>query len=164
MTTSFAKHLSALSQYAHLKDAASNQRRNERLKKINKAALINSPLLIQYVHVLLFLKAYPSNAYEYALAEKELVRITGFLRSKKEKAQHWLQNTGLPHGTIITQFSHDSIRWLLDHPQCKIDIHSFADGKIKLHEVLNMTLPLTEKHIASTGMEHQELMNKQCII
>ncbi len=159
MRKNFRKQLYTLAECAYHMDEESMASKLNCLQKIIKTPLPKSSILIQYFETLLFLQAYPSNPSELALVYKEMQRLTSFLKKNQKEFSVWLQNTGLPYCVIVTQFSHDAVRWLLTHPDCKTEIDSFGDVKTNLCEMLNITLPSTEKHIAETGMVPEELMD-----
>ncbi len=159
MKKSFSKQLNALAAHAHQKDGDSNALKYVCLLEIAGMPLPKSSFLITYFEALLYLLAYPSSPVEHALVEKEIRRIKSFLRREQNNLSKLLQNTGLPYGTILTHFSHDTSRWLLSHADLKTEIDSFAETKINLSELLFMTLPTTEKHIAESGLESHEIMD-----
>lgn len=159
MRISFTKKVGKLAVIAHLRDAASNIERQNLLKDIIRSELPANESLIMYFDTLIFLLAYPATPDELQLTEKALRQITGFLSKRRKQPFEWLQNSGLPYSVTITQFSHDTVRWLMDHPDCKVEIDSFAESKASLYEILQITLPNTEKHIAAIGLDNDALMD-----
>ncbi len=112
-----------------------------------------------YVETLLFISAYPSDRIQHSLAQKELKRIAAFLKRIKKPTPKIFYNSGLPFTPTITRFSHDGVKWLLSHPQCKTSLNAFVESSLELNDVLKVTLPSLEKSETSMGFGNFELMD-----
>lgn len=163
MTISFRNQVKALQDCLNSFDPASNATRSTCLKNL---ATLPFPIhhdLIQYFDALLFILAYPADEAQRSLAEKEMQRISTFLKSKV-KAQHTsLVNSGLPFTPTITRFSHDKVRWLLAHPHCRITLNDFVNPSHTLNDVLKLTLPSIEHSETTAGLENIDLMDSLLI-
>ncbi len=115
--------------------------------------------LITYFETLLFIIAYPADASQLFLAEKELLRITMFLKINRKNQNKLFDNSGMPFTPIITRFSHDGVRWLLAHPYCNVTFNSFESPTLQLNEVLRLTLTSLEKSETTAGLSTMDLMD-----
>lgn len=116
--------------------------------------------LIAYHEALLFTCAFPASKTIHTLAEKELKRITAFLKTKKTKPA--LINSGLPFTTYYSCFSHDGTRWLLSQQGpggCSVRLHSFKDASLELNDVLKLTLPAAERSETTAALPNNKLMD-----
>ena len=122
-------------------------------------ALAATKDLITYTETLLFISAYPCEALQYSLAQKELKRIAAFLKRNKNTTANSFHNSGMPFTPTITRFSHDGVRWLLSNPQCKTSLNAFIEPSLALNDVLKLTLPSLEKSETTVGLSNFELMD-----
>ncbi|MBK9982679.1 MAG: hypothetical protein IPP15_09700 [Saprospiraceae bacterium] len=129
------------------------------LKDLSKMILPVNKELITYFETLLFIIAYPSDATQLFLAEKELLRITKILQANRKSQSKLFDNSGMPFTSTITRFSHDGVRWLLAHPHCNVTFNSFESPTLQLNEVLRMTLTSLEKSETTAGLSNQSLMD-----
>jgi hypothetical protein len=159
MKYSFAEQHKALTALAFQKNPESNSHRHAILKDIANTSFPKTSIISQYFEILLYLLAYPTSKAEFSLVKKEIQRLARHINANKDEFNDWLQNTGLPTGTVTTQFSHDSVRWLLSHSDYKVAIDSFDEHNLQLSNAFNMTLPSIEKHIPAAGLGINELMD-----
>ena len=103
--------------------------------------------------------AYPADEAQQSLAEKEMQRISTFLKSSVKDRHKQLVNSGLPFTHTITRFSHDKVRWLLAHPHCKTTLEDFVDPSHSLNDVLTLTLPTLERSETTAGRDNLDLMD-----
>ena len=90
--------------------------------------------LINYFETLLFIVAYPSEKKELFLAEKELLRITRMLKSSRKSQSKLFNNSGMPFTPMVIRFSHDGVRWLLNHPDISTTLNSFENPSLHLND------------------------------
>lgn len=115
--------------------------------------------LITYFEILLFIIAYPADSKQLFLAEKELMRISRYLKTNRKSQSKLFENSGMPFTSTVTRFSHDGVRWLLAHPHCNTDLNSFETPILQLNEVLRLTLTSVEKSETTAGLGNIALMN-----
>jgi len=120
--------------------------------------LVNKDL-VTYFETLLFIIAYPSDVRQLFLAEKELLRITRFLKASRNRQNRLLDNSGMPFTHTVTRFSHDGVRWLLTNRHCTTTLNSFEDPSLQLNDVLRLTLTSLEKSETTAGLSNMDLMD-----
>lgn len=127
------------------------------------AALRENASLIAHHDRLLFERAYPVDARALALTERELRRISSFLRARhagKRSARTVKDGMeGLPFISTVSRYSHDCVRWLLAHPDCHVDLEAFADATLDLNAVLRLTLPRAERSETNAELSNDELLD-----
>jgi hypothetical protein len=141
-------------------DATSIEARNAYLLDLTQTNLVQGKDLIVYYETLLFLLSYPVNKSQLDTAEKEMTRITKFLKNSKNTPSKFFENSGLPFIHTFTRFSHDCVRWLLSHPQCLVKLDSFGEPSLQLNDVLRLTLTSLEKSETTAGCSNEELMHQ----
>lgn len=159
MKITFRNQVSSLKDCMNSFDPASHETKINCLKNLRTLPLAINQDLLLYFDTLLFLTAYPGNAAQLLLVEKELLRISRFLQHAEIKRPELLNNTGLPYTKTITRFSHDKVRWLLHHPQCNTTLEDFVDPAHTLNDVLTLTLPTIERAETTAGLENLDLMD-----
>lgn len=159
MKITFRNQVSALKDCMNSFDPANHKTKINCLKNLRALPLAINQDLLQYFDTLLFLIAYPGDGAQLTLAEKELLRISRFLQRAETKSPALLNNTGLPYTKTVTRFSHDKVRWLLHHPQCKTTLEDFVDPAHTLNDVLTLTLPTIERAETTAGLENLDLMD-----
>lgn len=159
MRISFRNQVNALQNCLNSFDPVSNAARYAYLKNISSLPISTNQELIHYYEALLFVLAYPSDEAQRSLAEREMKRISSFLKSTVKVRHQTLVNSGLPFTQTITRFSHDKVRWLLTHPHCKTTLHDFVDPSHSLNDVLILTLPTIERSETTAGRENLDLMD-----
>lgn len=132
--------------------------KNQLLKSLQEHVLPEKKVLLSYCDTLLFICSHPQNAEQLQLAEKELKRITSFLKPKNRSQQPGYQNSGLPYSTIFTRFSHDCLAWLLSNDVFLVTIDSYSKEEDKLANVLKLTLPALERERTAVGYTSEELL------
>ncbi|MCC6369615.1 MAG: hypothetical protein IT236_01280 [Bacteroidia bacterium] len=141
---------------------------DEESKAIKKTCLLLSSKntlkpgkwLLAYYDLLLFLLAHPQDEQTSALVEKELVRISNFLKQKKYSYHALHHNSSLPYSKIVTHFSHDLISSLLQNNSYQLDIDAFEDGGADLSDVLKLCLPSAERELTTYGFNRDELFEE----
>jgi len=159
MRNSFRHLVSILKAGANRFDTKSIEAKHQYLMILSKTALLHNLDLISYFEALLFLIAYPADEKQLALAEKELLRITVFLKKYRNKVSKLPDHSGMPFTKTTTRFSHDGVRWLLSHPHCTTELHSFEYPLLSLNEVLGLTLPSLERSVTTMGLNNLELLD-----
>lgn len=159
MKTSFNSLFKKLSSIANQFDDTSNQAKSVYLKTLSKTSLPKNKTLIEYYDLLIFLCSHPANAQLLGLSEKELKRISTFLKQKNEGTKFIYQGSGLPHSDILTRFSHDLIVWMLEQKNYQITLDSYLENEENLNDILKLTLPALERERTSAGLNNQELLD-----
>ena len=158
MRISFRRQLNTLRVYAHQFDTTGHTTKLTCLRALSSMPLKANQELVMYFETLLFVSAYPSDTIQLSLAQKELRRISAFLKRSGRQVPKQFFNTGMPFTPMISRYSHDGVRWLLYHPDVKVTLDAFADPSLQLNDVLKHTLPSLEKSETSAGMSNTELM------
>lgn len=117
------------------------------------------PSLVRYHECLLYLLAHPSDAALLRAVEGELSRLARFLQQRRGHHGKVLVDQGLPWVDMVTSYSHDCTRWLLEHPHCRQSIDSFdADAPADLNAILKVTLPTIEHSETTAGLDNDALL------
>lgn len=159
MRNSFKSLLHTLKENANRFDPLSLETKFQCLKELSKMTLPVSKDLITYFETLLFITAYPADIKQLLFAEKELMRITRYLKVNRKSQSKLFDNSGMPFTSTITRFSHDGVRWLLAHPHCNVTLNSFESPTLQLNEVLRLTLTSLEKSETTAGHSNQGLLD-----
>ncbi len=159
MRITFRNQLATLKKLLTCFDAASKAQKISCLKNFHGLPLVLNKDLIIYLDTLLFVIAYPDHPASYALAEKEIRRVSRFLQMTDLKKHPYLVNSGMPFTKTKTRFTHDAIRWLMTHPDCRVTLDSFKDASLLLNDVLKITLPTLERSETTAGSSNTELMD-----
>jgi len=138
-------------------DAASNASKLTALQQLSKLELPTSRALVHYADLLQFLQAFPPDRQTLKAAEHELSRATRSLSRSADRSNKALVNSGLPHTTYVSKFSHDLCSWLLQDDGCRIQIDHFEDAEFDLNKVLAITLPSLERSETTAGVGNMEL-------
>ena len=96
MRISFRNQVNALQNCLNSFDADSNASRYACLKNLSSLPFTIHQDLIHYYEALLFVLAYPADEAQQSLAEKEMQRISSFLKSSVKGRHKQLVNSGLP--------------------------------------------------------------------
>lgn len=91
------------------------------------------------------------------LAEKELKRLTLHFRKSKNGQNPLFEDTGLPHTKMITRYSHDLTRWMIQS-NWKMQLDSYEEGGTELNEILKATLPSLLREETTAGLPNIELL------
>ena len=125
------------------------------------SALRENASLIAHHDRLLFERAYPTDARALGLTERELRRISSFLRTRHgtKRSNHAAidGSEGLPFISAVSRYSHDCVRWLLAHPHCTVALEEFAEPTLDLNAVLRLTLPRAERSETNAELTNDEL-------
>ncbi len=159
MKSSFIGLVKDLRSLSNQFDHVSDQNKKLHLKELSRQPLPEKQTLIEYVDLLMFLIAHPSNEILLSLAEKELSRVTSFLKKMSSQKRISFFNSGLPFAEISTQFSHDFSCWLMQQKDCTVSFEAWNEGTTPLIEVLKLTLPSVELEYTSTGSANEELLD-----
>jgi len=116
--------------------------------------------LMEYADVLLFVLAYAPNGGLVQQAEKELKRISNFLKKATVREKQKLENSGLPFTPITTRFSHECCEWLQDHQEVNLEIYHFDEASKSLSEILKFTLPPFERDLAVVDPSDDDLLRE----
>ncbi len=159
MSKKFSNALNALKLASVRFDELSGTQKAGLLNTLSATPLPTGKLLAVYHNLLLFLCAYPENEPLRVQAEKELKRVTAFLKKAKEHQRAELENTGLPFTNILTRFSPDFLHWLVQHKDLDVVFDSFYNSTLTLNEVLNITLPTLLKAETTAGRSNEDLLS-----
>lgn len=125
-----------------------------------RTTLRDSPALPRYHDCLLYLLAHPSDAALLRAVQAELARVARTLRQRRGRHSPALSDQGLPWVDTVTTFSHDTTRWLLDHPHCRQSIDSFdAESATDLNAILKSTLNSIEHSETTAGLDNIALLD-----
>ena len=158
MAAGTSKLIRELKQVVHLFDEQSRLRKASLLKKLATAPLPGGKDLLEYHDLLLFLFAYPDSAGSRKLVAVSLNRVVAFAKKNKKNAKLLIENEGLPYAPVVTRFSPDFMKWLLQHKDIKVEFDSFYDPALTLNEVLNITLPTLFKAETTAGLSNEDLL------
>lgn len=159
MQSSFNTLFKKLNRIANSFDELNNVLKKELLLKLSNLNLPKSKTLVDYAELLMFLKAYPANKILLQLTDKELLRVSNFLKLHKEGEKKNYIGSGLPYTIIHTRFSHDLLEWILQKKELNVVLDSFADERLDLNDVLKLTLPALERERTSSGFNKLELIS-----
>lgn len=140
-------------------DSNSQSEKHELLSVISKSNLPLKHKLIQYYDLLLFLSVYADSASLLSLVEKELIRISMFLKKQNVKSKYAYVNSGMPNTLSNATYSHDTLSWLSKQEDCKLMFHSFEHKSTDLNDVLKITLPSIERSEVTRGYSNEELLD-----
>ena len=150
--------ISKFKKIAYFFDEKSSDLKQRYLDRLSTEKIRLNKSLIQYFNLLLFICAYPDNKTIRILAEKELIRISAFLKKHQHKIPELFTNSGLPFTYSNSAYTHDTVRWLLAGTNYKIKYHSYEDAKLEMNDVLTYTLPNLERVETTRGLENDELL------
>lgn len=139
-------------------DEKSTNQKHQYLLKLSKTKLQLNKSLVQYNNLLLFICAYPDNKTILLSAEKELARISAFLKKHQVKNQDLFINSGLPFTKSNSSFTHCTVDWLLKNAFYNVMFHSYEEPKMELNAVLALTLPNIERIETTRGLDNDELL------
>jgi hypothetical protein len=140
-------------------DADGHAAKRAALQRVAALPLRVSPALASYHDTLLFLAAHPSDAGLRSAVEREFKRIAALLGAQRIDLPAALENQGLPFADTVTRFSHDCVRWLLGHAQCRVSLHAFGEPRLDLNDVLRLTLPSLERGETTAGLAPGDLLD-----
>jgi hypothetical protein len=132
---------------------------NYMLDNLSGQALDNSPEFILYHDFLLFVLAHPRDKNMLATAEKELKRLALHLKNPKNSNHELFADSGLPHTKMITRYSHDLIRWMMQS-NWKMNLDSFEEDGAELNDILKATLPSLLREETTAGLSNEELLER----
>jgi len=159
MKVNFKKSISKLKSSYLLFDEEGISLKQGQLKELSQTQLILSETLLDYYEILIFLLAYPSSNVEFSLANKELIRISNFIKKNKAKCPDIFTNSGLPFTPYVSRFSHDCNQHLLTLPNISASINGYENATFTLGDALKHTLPIIEVSDASAGWTNDELLD-----
>lgn len=133
------------------------ERVNYMLQKLSMQAFDHSSEILVYHDFLLFALAHPKDKNTLTLAEKELKRLTLHFRKSKNGQNPLFEDTGLPHTKMITRYSHDLTRWMIQS-NWKMQLDSYEEGGTELNEILKATLPSLLREETTAGLPNIELL------
>lgn len=159
MRITFRNQVQIFRENANRFDPVSIETKLQCLHHLSGMSLQANQDLKTYFEILLFSIAYPSDAKQLLLAEKELHRLTQFLKPSSHSKITIFENTGMPFTDIVTRFSHSAVKWLLGHRHCSVTLDSFEEPKVPLREVLSLTLNSLEKSETTASHNNFEIMD-----
>ncbi|CAN5315220.1 hypothetical protein BH09BAC5_BH09BAC5_07640 [soil metagenome] len=159
MSAIFSRNVSLLKSIVNRFDPESKKKKEIFLNLISKNKLVYSKTLESYFETLLFICAFPSDKQFLIKAEKELERVSHFLKIKSKSKTDIFANSGLPWTKFISCFTHDFVIWLNNHPDIRILFNKFEDETFELNDVLKLTLPSLERSVTTSGLTNEELLD-----
>jgi hypothetical protein len=139
--------------------AAARASKAQALAAVARTTLRDGAALPRYQDCLLYLLAHPLDAAQRRDVEAELARLARYLHQRRGRHGPDLADQGLPWVEMVTSFSHDATRWLLDHPHCRQRIDTFDPGApADLNAVLKATLNSTEHSETTAGLDNEGLL------
>lgn len=141
-------------------DALSLSQKKSLLIELALTKLPSSKLLLRYFDALLFSVAHAPDQNLLSLAEKEILRVTAFLKKNKNKLPKEFINSGLPHCDLNTGFSYDFTKWLSRHPDISVQLNGFPNPQFDLNSSLKLTLPSLERYETTAGNDNDALMHE----
>jgi hypothetical protein len=159
--TPFDRAVDALTAAAPRFDAGpAHDRKRRALAGVARTTLRDGATLVRYHDCLLYLLAHPSDAALARAVEAELARLARHLRQRRGRHGAALSDRGLPWVDMVTAFSHDATRWLLDHPHCRQSIDTFdAEAPADLNAILKLTLCSIEHSETTAGLDNHALLD-----
>ena len=151
--------LRALRECANRFDSDANARRRDLLRALSKQPLPSGEALADYHDVLLFTLAHPADAATLKQAEGDMARIAAQLKRLRNQRPAVPLDRGLPWVETVTRFTHDCIRWLLDHPHARVELKAFEEPVLDLNAVLKLTLPTLERNETTASLDNAALMD-----
>ena len=139
-------------------DADGAMAKHDALRRLALAPLAESAALPLLYETLLFLRAHPSDRAMLAQLDAEFARLASFLRRGRGHHGARLQEQGLPFVEMTARFTHDCMRWLLDHPHCRVTIDSWGGGHADLNAILALTLPSVERSETTASLDNAALL------
>ena len=158
MTRAFHAATKALQQHCRRFDEQGLKGKSAALDRLAAVPLPLSPALIGHHEALLFLRAHPNSAAMLGQVESELARLSKHLQAQRGQHPRALENHGLPFVATATRYSHDCLRWLLQHPHCRVGFHAWGDPVLDLNAVLRLTLPPLERSYTTAGQSNDDLL------
>lgn len=156
----FKSALDLLKTVYHQFDEQGNARKLSLLREISGMKLPLNRALPVYYTLLLFMCAHPADNELLQLAEAELKRLSATLKNAGRITQKQFVNSGLPHTDVVSTFSQDLLKWMLNNGSYNLGIDSFASGKETLNNVLQFTLPALEKEITTYDLPAAKLLER----
>ncbi|MBK9108897.1 MAG: hypothetical protein IPM92_11175 [Saprospiraceae bacterium] len=161
MKGSFKTKLSALKAIQNRFDAKSAGTSLNLLLDLQKEPLPVPNLLLEYHQQLLFIIGYPASQQHSQICEQELLRISQYLK-KQPKVASKLENSGLPHTHIVSNFAHKLVKWLINE-DFFVELESYKKKSSDLVKLLQLTLPDLEKDLADISETNEELIENLCL-
>ena len=155
----FDAAVQALRAVCHRFDEAGHTAKRAALQRLAKLPLAANRTLAAYHEMLLFLCAHPSDAPLLAQVERELRRITAWLKTRRGAPAAAIENEGLPFVDTVTRFSHDGLRWLLAHADCRVTPEAGGEPTLDLNAVLRLTLPSLERNETTASLANDDLLD-----
>ena len=160
MKNEFNYSVKKLRKIANRIDPDSNILKLSLLNELAQNKIEFTRILHTYYETLLFIMAFPPDKKTLALAEREVLRITGLLKKQPEKTKDQFENSGIPFSKYFASFSHDCTRWLISHPDCSVSLYSIENTLFDLNESLKVTVPSQERSVTTGGSTNEELLKE----
>jgi hypothetical protein len=138
---------------------ASTLKEKETLLKRMAEMPLNKSAITEYHECLLFISAYPQTKLIETYAQKELLRISNWLKNLPAKELSIFNDSGLPYTNMITRFSTEIIVEMIEKYACKIEIDSFEERSLELNTLFNISLPSVLKQETTAGLDNNSLLD-----
>ncbi|MCC6244655.1 MAG: hypothetical protein IT353_17555 [Gemmatimonadaceae bacterium] len=158
MTASFSAAVKRLQATSVAFDPGSIRRAELELSRLRTRPLAATKALIAYHDLLLFVLAHPTSLRIRSLADRELHRIARFMRGRRIVRGPLSSAVGMPYVSNTARFTLDCVRWLLQHPHCRVTFEEFADATLDLNTVARLTLPPVERSLTNLGLSNDVLL------
>jgi hypothetical protein len=139
-------------------DGVSRDRQATLLAALREVPLPLNRTLVDLMHVLMFVAAYPASPEIERAAAETLDRLAQHLERQSGRAPRRLENSGLPFTPTLSTYSHDLVVWMLESRHFRLQIDSFWRPDIRLSQALSFTLPSLESDVAALGVDGQRLL------
>jgi len=133
------------------------KRKTALIQELHTRSMPSDVILQDYQDILLYCSVYPHNKSFHRLVSSELTRLARKMRMAPA-LQSRLTNTGLPFTNTTSSFSIDLVHWMHSRNDYGIALDSFAEEGTPLADVLRLTLPDAEKHMASGEENNHDLL------
>lgn len=160
MAKSFKALGNTLKTIANQFDEKSNETKFKTLQLLHKTPLPPHKEWADYQDLLLFLSAHPNNDAFTELLNKEKERFSKLIKKASNASRAQLQNTGLPHTTILSSYSHDMLEYLTQDSSIEMSFDYSSEEEIQLNDILQFTLPELEKVLTAAGNTQEDLLTE----
>ncbi|MBP6624150.1 MAG: hypothetical protein KA198_03205 [Chitinophagaceae bacterium] len=158
MKNSFSALLSKLQSVLYVFDEESTYSKKSILRELSKTS-IDLKHAMAYQESLLFIVTHPNNEDIYQFAIKEIKHLANTIKNITAANIGELQDTGLPHTSMITRFSHDLLSWLINRKDCSLELDSFEEEGTALKDILRITLPPLEHEETTAELSNIEMLD-----
>jgi hypothetical protein len=158
MSLSFPKLVVDFSKKAFVFDVKSSQDKLQSLQKLSKSTFHICKEFLEFHSLLLFTITHAENKTIYDLAEKELKRLTDFLKKGNNALHPLLADSGLPFTTMTTRYAPEVFNELVAKKEVEIKLDSLGNEAFDLNAFCYISLPPILKDETTAGLDNNSLM------